>query len=88
MILPTAIVGMIVHARRHRVSWDLAFPISAGSVVGAIIGAWVALQVEADVLRRMFAVLLVILAIRMVWGTTKGEPPSPNEATTGPASRI
>ena len=71
VILPTALVGMAVHARRRRVVWHLAVPISAGGVTGAVAGAWLALQLDGLVLRRLFALLLTLLAIRMLAGTRR-----------------
>lgn len=65
IIVPTAIVGMLTHARAGRVVWPVVFVVAAGGVVAALGGAKLAQSMNEDVLRRVFAVLLVILAIRM-----------------------
>lgn len=67
VILPTAIVGMVVHARRGRVLWRLATPIAGAAIVGAVVGAFLALSLDGELLRRLFAGLLVVLAVRMLW---------------------
>ncbi len=66
MILPTAVVGTIVHHRHGRVVWRLAVPIGAGGVVGALAGSRIALTLDPDLLRRLFATMLVFLVIRLV----------------------
>ncbi|MEN8114463.1 MAG: sulfite exporter TauE/SafE family protein [Actinomycetota bacterium] len=67
VILPTAVVATVAHTRMGNVRWKIAAPIALAGVVGAILGAWIALRLNADVLRRVFGVFLIILAIRMAW---------------------
>lgn len=65
VILPTAVVGAYLHAKRGRVVWRVALLVAAGGIVGGLLGAWAALSLDPDLLRRLFAGLLVIIAIRM-----------------------
>ena len=65
VILPTAIVGAYLHARRGRVDWRVAALVAAGGVVGGLAGAAAALALDPDLLRRLFAALLVVIAVRM-----------------------
>lgn len=67
VILGTTIVGAITHARLGNVRWRISIPVAVGGVAGALFGAWVALGLEGDVLRRMFGVFLLIVAGRMAW---------------------
>jgi uncharacterized membrane protein YfcA len=66
VILPTAIVGAYLHSRRGRVDWRVAILIGGGGIAGGFLGAWGALAIDPDLLRRLFAGLLVVVAIRMV----------------------
>ena len=66
VIVPTTIIGAYVHARAGRVVWRSVVPIAAGGIVGGLAGGQVALAIAPTVLRRMFAVLLVITAVRML----------------------
>lgn len=66
VILPTAIVGTYLHARRGRVQWRTAGLIAAGGFIGGLAGSQLALALDGDLLRRLFAVLLVIIAYRMI----------------------
>lgn len=72
VILPTAIVGMVVHARRGRVLWGLAAPIAVAGIGGAFFGAFLALSLDGEFLRRLFAGLLVVLAVRLLWRSRPG----------------
>ena len=67
VIFPTAVVATAAHRRIGNVEWRLASPIAVAGVVGALLGAQVALRLAADDLRRVFGAFLVILATRMAW---------------------
>jgi uncharacterized membrane protein YfcA len=58
-IIPTAIVGGITHIREGNVHGDAAIWMGAGGVVGAILGALVAVHVPGPLLARVFAVVLI-----------------------------
>lgn len=65
VILPTAIASTIGHARAGRVLWRLATPIAIAGIISAVAGALVALILDSDDLSRLFAILLVAVAVRM-----------------------
>ena len=67
VIFPTAIVATVAHARMGNVRWRLSIPIGFAGIAGAVLGARVALQLDADLLRRLFGVFLILLAARMAW---------------------
>jgi len=67
VIFPTAIMATLAHSRMGNVRWELAIPIGLTGIIGAVLGARIALQLDADLLRRLFGVFLLILAARMVW---------------------
>jgi uncharacterized membrane protein YfcA len=65
VIVPTALVATYLHAQRGRVQWRVSALIGGGGVIGGFAGSLLALRLPADVLRRLFAVVLVVVAIRM-----------------------
>ena len=73
VIVPTTIIGAWVHARAGRVEWHAAIPIAVGGIAGGVLGAFTALALEPDVLRRMFAVLLAVTAARMLLNSRRVE---------------
>ncbi len=74
VIVPTALVAAITHARSDRVDWPLALVLGAGGIVGGVGGALLALELPAALLRRLLAGLLVVAGIRMV-GRTRASGP-------------
>ena len=62
-IIPTAIVGGVTHLREGNVLRDGAVFMGAGGMVGAILGALLAVRVPGVVLARVFAVVLIINAV-------------------------
>jgi len=71
IIVPTAIVATIGHARAGRVIWKVALVAGTAGIVGAIGGSQLAYQLDEEVLRKVFAVVLVILAVRMLYRAIK-----------------
>lgn len=69
VIVPTAIVATLVHSRAGRVDLRLALGLGAGGVIGGVLGAFTALSLDALLLRRLFALFLVLMALRMLRST-------------------
>jgi hypothetical protein len=65
VIVPTAFVATYLHSKRGRVHWRTALLMGTGGIVGGVAGSILALRLPADLLRRLFAAVLVFVAIRM-----------------------
>ncbi|MCL1593769.1 MAG: sulfite exporter TauE/SafE family protein [Actinomycetia bacterium] len=65
IIVPTAIVGAVTHARAGRINWKVFGVVGAVGILGAAGGALLAHSTDEDLLRQIFAVVLSILAVRM-----------------------
>lgn len=72
VIIPTAIVGSTRHARHGYTDWRLAALLGVGGIVGAWVGADVALRLDAELLQRMFAIFLLGTGLNLAWTTRKG----------------
>lgn len=75
VIVPSTIVAALVHAKARRVDWRAALLLGLGGIAGGLIGARVALGLDAALLKRMFAVFLVIAAMRMLGKTRRRAHP-------------
>jgi uncharacterized protein len=64
-IVPTAIVGGFTHLRRGNVLVRAALWMGGGGVVGAVIGALVAVEVPGPILARVWGGFLVFSAYRL-----------------------
>ena len=72
-IIPTAIVGGITHLRVGNVLIGPALWMGGGGVVGAILGALLAVHVPGLILARVWGVFLVFMAFRLGRGVWKKE---------------
>ncbi|MBT8216080.1 MAG: sulfite exporter TauE/SafE family protein [Acidimicrobiia bacterium] len=77
VILPTVLIGTTVHARAGRIDWPVGALAGAGGILGGLVGAQVALGLPADVLSRLFAGFLVVMAVRMLPRTRAADPVVP-----------
>lgn len=69
VIVPTAIMGSYTHWRHGNVRLFEAGLVAVGAVVSAVIGASITAQLSSQTLKRLFAVLLIAVAVRMMLDT-------------------
>ncbi len=62
VIVPAMLVAMWQRGMRGHIDWPLAATIAAGAVVGPFLGAWLADHMPREVIRRVFAFVLIGLA--------------------------
>ncbi|MEN8042119.1 MAG: sulfite exporter TauE/SafE family protein [Actinomycetota bacterium] len=65
IILPTALLSTVVHARAKRIHWGVATVAGIIGVPLALLGAKVALSLDQETLSKVFSVLLTVVAVRM-----------------------
>lgn len=71
IVLLISISGTIIYAFQGHLNWELILGIASGSVVGAMIGARLMAKVSSKNLRRGYAILLVVVGLRLIiWGST------------------
>lgn len=71
VIVPTAVAGALTHHRLGNVELRITAWLVPSAIVGAIVGAILATGLDASILRRAFAVLLLVLGARTAWTTLK-----------------
>jgi uncharacterized protein len=70
-IIPTALVGGFTHVREGNVLLGPALWMGGGGVVGAILGALLAVHVPGLILARVWGAFLVLTALRLGQGALK-----------------
>lgn len=65
IIVPTTIIATFRHARSDRVVWRVAAITGGAGIIGALVGSQVAYTIDEELLQRIFAAVLVVLALRM-----------------------
>ena len=66
VVVPTAVSGVIAHARRGYVDFPGAALLAAGGAAGAVAGANAALAISGETLKLCFGIFLVGVGLRMV----------------------
>lgn len=66
VIIPTALMGAIGRAQLGQIDWRVAAIVSIGAIIGARLGTSLVEVAPAVVLKRGFAVLLLLTAVRML----------------------
>lgn len=84
VIVPTTLVGAWSHARRGYTDWALGWRLGGAGLVGALLGAQVALSLPGEVLSRAFGGLLVVVAALFVVRTRHGGDPAAGDDRTAP----
>jgi uncharacterized membrane protein YfcA len=73
VIIPTALMGTLRNRSNQNLDLAAAGVVGATGIAMAIVGAWVSTKLSDSVSNSMFAVLLVVVAVRMLrqaWGET------------------
>jgi uncharacterized membrane protein YfcA len=82
-IVATAIVGGITHLRHGNVDAEAVAWVTPPAVVAGFGAALLADLIEADSLRRIFAVVMLGISLTIIYGALRGgRAPVPEEETT------
>ncbi len=80
VMAPTALVGAIRLTSPGLTQWNRGLLLGVGGIIGGILGARLALALPVDVVRYLFAALMVVTAVRLAvkgWqGRTRTAPPA------------
>ena len=68
VIVPTAIVGCLVHYTSGNIKVQYGLVFLTLSLIGAFMGAKLTNYLPGDVLRKIFAVTMIVLSIKMLIG--------------------
>jgi len=73
-LLMQNVTGIAGYQRGKAVPWPLVMRLAPPVVLGALAGAWGASQVSADVLKRVFAIAVVMVAASVVFKPAAWDP--------------
>jgi uncharacterized protein len=73
-ILPTALAGTWRQRHYGNVDWRAALTLGLASIAGAVVGVQVATSLSEEVLRRLFALLLLGVAAQLAWRCLRPSP--------------
>lgn len=71
--IPTAITALITHQKKGNLDWKTAKPIALLGLAGAAAGAFLAVSLESDVLRKVFGGFLFLMGLSEIFKKKKDE---------------
>lgn len=71
MMFPVGILGVINYYKKGYVDFRYAGLIAAGFLIGSYVGSKFSLSLPQETIKKVFAVLMIILAIRMLLSEKK-----------------
>ena len=71
--IPTAITALITHQKKGNLDWKTARPLAVLGLAGAAAGAFLAVSLESDVLRKIFGGFLFLMGLSEIFKKKKKE---------------
>lgn len=65
--LPVALVSLFIHWRNGFIKWKVLLKLVPGGLLGIVLGAFIAANINVDFLQKMFAGLLVFVGFKEVF---------------------
>jgi hypothetical protein len=81
VMIPTMISGALAHHNREAVNWQAAVTMGCAAVFSGFAGGTLAAHLPGIVLRTFFALLIIVMAIRMIWHVHSCEVCEPRGST-------
>jgi len=69
--VPTAVIAVITHYRQHNVNFRLTLYLTAGSLIGAVIGSSLANIISAGILQKIFGIFLLCMGLYELLGKAR-----------------
>lgn len=70
--IPTSIVAIIVNLKNKNIDLKLGMIISIFGILGAIIGANIAIYTDVNKLRKLFGIFLILIVLHEIYSIYKG----------------
>lgn len=68
MIPPVTLLAVLQYSKAGHVDWKIALVISATFVIGGLFGSKLAVVINEQLLKRIFGVLMLCIALKMIFG--------------------
>ena len=65
IIVPTALIGAYKHQSHNFVNWKIFLLSVAFAILGGLIGSQISVGLDVNVLKKFFAVFLLLVAVKM-----------------------
>lgn len=69
--IPTAVTALFIHQKKGNLSWDTAKPLALMGLAGAAAGAFLAVSLESELLKKIFGGFLFLMGLSEVFHKKK-----------------
>lgn len=69
--IPTSLCSVILNAKNKNIKYKLSIQITIFGIIGAVIGALLSNKLKKDILRKIFGMMLIIIAIAEIYNFYK-----------------
>lgn len=87
-IIPTTIMGSMIHFQKGNVDWRLGIVIAIGALAGAILGSTASTMIPAHTLKKIFAIVLLILSLKVAYDAYFSAPQDPQTASQSSPAHV
>lgn len=67
IMFPVGILGVIQYYKKGHVDFNIVFLLAVGFVIGSLLGSKISLSIPQQTVKRIFAVLMLIIACKMLF---------------------
>jgi len=67
LLLPAGILGVIQYYKQGQIDFNIVVIVAVGFIIGNLFGANLALSLSDKILKKIFAVILIIVAIKILF---------------------
>ena len=67
MLPPVTLLAVLQYSKEGYVDWKIALVISATFIIGGLFGSKLAIVINEQLLKRIFGVLMLIIALKMIF---------------------
>jgi len=83
ILLPVGILGVLQYYKHGHVDFRVVFVLAAGFIIGSFFGSKISLSLPQDTVKKLFASLLIIIAIKMIFFDKKETAAGNSTTITG-----
>lgn len=67
IMLPVGILGVLQYYKQGHIDWKIVGLLAIGFLAGSFFGSKLALSISQETLKKVFAVLMIVIAIKMLF---------------------
>ena len=84
IMFPVGILGVMQYYKQGHVDFSIVLVLAIGFIVGSFLGSKIAMDLPQDIIRKLFACLLIIVAVKMLFldKSKKKDKKMPQKETT------